>query len=280
MLAKGSGGYGLAWRVKSIFSLILPLVLGCGLFSGEVPPEDEEAWLKAAQLRMVEQQLRQRGITAERVLQAMATIPRHAFVPADLRLEAYNDAPLPIGQDQTISQPYIVALMTERLGLVGTETVLEIGTGSGYQAAVLSSLAKQVYSVEILPQLADTARQRLAKLGYENVTVIIGDGNLGWKDGAPYEAIIVTAAAPHIPVALLDQLAEGGRMVLPVEMADGQHLLQLRKVAGKIIEQDLGLVRFVPLVEGDEDVKRNKDRETSTLYFTRLEMTLESGSVS
>ena len=245
-------------HLKSIFGLILPVLLGCGLFSGEVPAEDEEAWLQAARLRMVEQQLRPRGIAAQRVLQAMATIPRHAFVPADLRLEAYNDTPLPIGQDQTISQPYIVALMTERLGLVGTETVLEIGTGSGYQAAVLSGLAKQVYSVEILPQLANTARQRLAKLGYDNVTVIVGDGNLGWKDGAPYEAIIVTAAAPHIPIALVNQLAEGGRMVLPAEKADGQHLLQLQKVAGKIIEQDLGLVRFVPLVGGDEDVKRKE----------------------
>lgn len=234
---------------------ILPLWFGCGLFAGEPSAENEEAWLEAARLEMVEQQLRRRGIADERVLDVMAAVPRHAFVPAELRLRAYEDNALPIGLDQTISQPYIVALMTEHLRLTGAETVLEVGTGSGYQAAVLSRLAKQVYTIEIIPQLAETARQHLAGLDYTNVTVIVGDGRQGWPKAAPYEAIIVTAVAPQIPSALLQQLAEGGHMVLPVELADGQHLLHLHKVDGEISQEDLGLVRFVPLVEGDGDRK-------------------------
>ena len=238
----------------ALLACILPLGFGCGLFANESAPENEEAWLKAARLQMVEQQLRMRGIADERVLHVMATLPRHAFVPSELRLQAYEDNALLIGLDQTISQPYIVALMTEHLRLRGTETVLEIGTGSGYQAAVLSRLAKQVYTIEIIPQLAGTARQSLAKLDYDNVIVIIGDGNKGWPEAAPYEAIIVTAVAPQIPPALLDQLAEGGHMVLPVALEDGQHLLHLHKINGKISREDLGVVRFVPLVEG-EDVK-------------------------
>jgi protein-L-isoaspartate(D-aspartate) O-methyltransferase len=138
--------------------------------------------------------------------------------------------------------------MTESLRLKGTETVLEIGTGSGYQAAVLSVLAQKVYSIEIIPELAETARGRLAALGYKNVEVIVGDGNLGWSQGGPYNAIIVTAAAPQIPPALIEQLAEGGRLVLPVEIGTEQHLQRLQKVDGKITQEDLGLVRFVPLV--------------------------------
>ncbi|MBI3301050.1 MAG: protein-L-isoaspartate(D-aspartate) O-methyltransferase [Deltaproteobacteria bacterium] len=200
---------------------------------------------------MVEQQLRQRGIRDERVLQTMATVPRHLFVPPTLRSRAYDDEPLPIGEGQTISQPYIVALMSENLLLTGAETVLEVGTGSGYQAAVLSRLAKRVYSIEILPRLAQTARSRLAALGYDNVTVIIGDGNQGWAPGSPYEAIMVTAAASRVPQALLDQLAEGGRLVLPVAAKDTQHLLRLRKTGGEITKEDLGLVQFVPLI-GEE----------------------------
>jgi len=199
---------------------------------------------------MVEQQLRQRGIRDERVLQAMATIPRHLFVPPALRSRAYDDGPLPIGAGQTISQPYIVALMSESLLLTGAETVLEVGTGSGYQAAVLSRLAKRVYSIEILPQLAKTARSRLTALGYDNVIVVVGDGNQGWAPGSPYDAIIVTAAAPQVPPALLDQLAEGGRLVLPVRVGEKQHLLRLRKAGGKVTQEDMGLVQFVPLIEG------------------------------
>lgn len=199
---------------------------------------------------MIEQQLRQRGIRDERVLQAMGAIPRHLFVPPELQDHAYDDGPLPIDKGQTISQPYMVALMSESLLLNGTETVLEIGTGSGYQAAVLSQLATQVYSVEIIPELAETAHQRLTALGYHNVTVIVGDGYQGWPQKGPYAAIMVTAAPPHIPQALIDQLAEGGRLVVPVGDDEEQQLLRLHKVGGVIIRENLGPVRFVPLVEG------------------------------
>jgi protein-L-isoaspartate(D-aspartate) O-methyltransferase len=212
--------------------------------------EDPEAGFTALRLQMVERQLRSRDIRDERVLQAMNTVPRHLFVPPALQSHSYEDGPLPIGEEQTISQPYIVAFMSESLLLTGTETVLEVGTGSGYQAAVLSHLAKKVYSIEIIPQLAESARERLHKLGYANVTVIVGDGNFGWPSAAPYEAIIVTAVAPRVPQALVDQLAEGGRLVLPVGVGDEQHLLRLRKVEGNVVQEDLGRVQFVPLVGG------------------------------
>lgn len=217
---------------------------------------DNERSLRSARLQMVEEQLRYRGIRDERVLQVMSEIPRHRFVPKALQFSAYDDGPLPIGEGQTISQPYIVALMSENLALKGTETVLEIGTGSGYQAAVLSRLAKQIYSIEIIPELAESARERLQALGVTNVKVIIGDGNEGWAEGGPYEAIIVTAVAPEIPPALLAQLADGGRMVLPVEKSEEQYLMRLQKRGGQILEEDLGPVRFVPLVGGTRESKK------------------------
>lgn len=229
--------------------LLLSVGFGCAVngMRSEVPQGD----FTALRVQMVEQQLRQRGIHDERVLQAMAAVPRHLFVPPSLRAYAYEDGPLPIGQEQTISQPYIVALMSQSLELSGHETVLEVGTGSGYQAAVLSSLAARVYSIEILPDLAETARERLRALGYTNVTVIVGDGNQGWPAGAPYDAIVVTAAAPRIPPALLEQLADGGRLVLPVVFHDGQRLLRLRKSGDLVTQEELGRVRFVPLVGGE-----------------------------
>ena len=236
----------------SLLLLIIAPWAGCGLSTNENDKREKEIRFQVARQQMVEGQLRRRDIRDERVLQAMATVPRHLFIPQARRSQAYDDGPLPIGQEQTISQPYIVALMTESLRLKGTETVLEIGTGSGYQAAVLSVLAKQVYSIEIIPELAEIARERLTALGYKNVEVIVRDGNKGWEAGGPYEAIIVTAAAPQIPQPLLDQLADGGRMVLPVEVGDGQHLLRLQKVAGRILRKDLGPVRFVPLVGGGQ----------------------------
>jgi protein-L-isoaspartate(D-aspartate) O-methyltransferase len=241
------------YRILGIFGLLLIGTIVCGNCRFSMNREDKsegEIHFHAARQQMVEGQLRQRNIRDERVLQAMATVPRHLFVPPKWRAQAYDDGPLPIGEEQTISQPYIVAVMTESLRLKGTETVLEIGTGSGYQAAVLSVLAKKVHSIEIIPELAETARKRLTALGYKNVEVIVGDGNLGWPQGSPYDAIIVTAAAPQIPPALIEQLAEGGRMVLPVEVGEEQHLLRLQKAEGKIIREDLGPVRFVPLVSG------------------------------
>lgn len=226
-------------------------LLGCSFSTDGSVGNAEESWFRTARLQMVEQQLRQRGIRDERVLHAMAMVPRHLFVPPALRARAYEDRPLPIGEGQTISQPYIVALMSESLLLTGTETVLEVGTGSGYQAAILSHLARRVYSIEILPRLATTARDRLTALGYDNVTVIVGDGNKGWEAGAPYQAIMVTAAAPHVPPALTEQLAEGGRLVLPVVLGQTQHLLRLRKTNGEMTREDLGPVLFVPLIGGE-----------------------------
>jgi protein-L-isoaspartate(D-aspartate) O-methyltransferase len=234
------------WRFFLLYVVFLSLSCGCPI--NGAGGEAQEGNFTALRVQMVEQQLRQRGIHDERVLQAMAEVPRHLFVPLSLRLHAYEDSPLPIGQEQTISQPYIVALMSQSLELTGTEVVLEVGTGSGYQAAVLSCLARRVYSIEILPELAGTAQSRLQALGYSNVTVIVGDGSQGWLAGAPYDAIIVTAAAQRIPPALLNQLAEGGRLVLPVELPDGQHLLRLRKWGGKVTREDLGMVQFVPLL--------------------------------
>jgi protein-L-isoaspartate(D-aspartate) O-methyltransferase len=238
-------------RHALLFFCIAIVSWACGFSTNGSGGEAEEAQFKVMRLQMVEEQLRQRSIDDERVLKVMETVPRHLFVPPSLRSRAYEDGPLPIGEEQTISQPYIVALMSEALVLTGTETVLEVGTGSGYQAAVLSRLAKQVYSIEILPRLAESARTRLATLGYDNVNVVVGDGNQGWPAGSPYDAIIVTAAAPRVPQALLDQLDNGGRLVLPVGTDKEQHLFRLRKTGNKVTQENLGPVRFVPLVGGE-----------------------------
>lgn len=189
-----------------------------------------------------------RGITDRGVLFAMEQVPRHRFVPRALRDEAYKDRPLPIGFEQTISQPYIVALMLELLDLGGRERVLEIGTGSGYQTALLGLLAADVYSVEIIPELAQSARRELESLGIDNAHVIVGDGNAGYPRARPYDAIIVAAGAPAVPQPLLDQLAEGGRLVIPVGTQQGHTLLRLRKQAGSIVSETFGPCLFVPLV--------------------------------
>jgi protein-L-isoaspartate(D-aspartate) O-methyltransferase len=188
----------------------------------------------------------------ERVLDALRRVPRHLFVPgASLEL-AYANRPLSIGHDQTISQPLIVAIMSEALRLEGTERVLEIGTGSGYQAAVLAVLAKQVYTIEIVPELGETARARLAGLGHANVQVRIGDGYLGWPEQAPFDAILVTAAPREVPAALLAQLADGGTLVAPVgRSSQTQRLHRYRKQGNRIALDDLGAVRFVPMVRAD-----------------------------
>jgi protein-L-isoaspartate(D-aspartate) O-methyltransferase len=197
---------------------------------------------------MIEDQLVRRGIQDPRVLDAMRTVPRERFVPTLLQPLAYADDALPIGHGQTISQPYVVALMTEALALQGDETVLEIGTGSGYQAALLSHLARQVYTIEVVEELAEAARQRFAELGYANIEVRIGDGSLGWPEYAPYEAIIVTAAAPNIPAPLLDQLADGGRLVIPIGRRWEQILVHLTRTGGQFHRLDLAPVAFVPLI--------------------------------
>jgi protein-L-isoaspartate(D-aspartate) O-methyltransferase len=197
---------------------------------------------------MVNEQIRRRGVDNRAVLSAIASVPRHLFVPPAARDAAHADAPLVIGYKQTISQPYIVALMTAALELVGDEKVLEVGTGSGYQAAILSRLARQVHTIEIVPNLAARAARLLSRLGCANVTVHIGDGSLGWPQAAPYDAIIVTAAAPSIPEPLIDELAEQGRLVIPVASSDGYQVLTLvRRFEGRLREHVLASVAFVPL---------------------------------
>ncbi|MGH9773837.1 MAG: protein-L-isoaspartate(D-aspartate) O-methyltransferase [Candidatus Acidiferrales bacterium] len=197
---------------------------------------------------MVEEQLRRRGIRDERVLRAMATVPRHEFVSAEMQFAAYGDQPLAIGLGQTISQPYMVAAMAAALELEGSERVLEVGAGSGYQAAVLALLAREVIAVEFHDALADAARERLARLGYRNVRIEAGDGTLGFAASAPYDAILVTAAAPAIPPPLVEQLAENGRLVIPVGASEQQELRRLRKRDGKISDDVLLDCRFVPLL--------------------------------
>jgi protein-L-isoaspartate(D-aspartate) O-methyltransferase len=212
-------------------------------------PVTDSAAFAAARAEMVDTQLRGRDIVDERVLAAMASVPRHAFVPAAVRDRAYTDQALPIGHGQTISQPYIVALMSQLLALRGGERVLEIGTGSGYQAAVLARLAGEVYSIEIDPELADRARATLAAVGERRVHVRAGDGSSGWPDAAPFDAVIVTAAAPRLPDALAGQLRDGGRVVAPLERepGDGEDLAVGIKRGDRIDWSEHGSVRFVPM---------------------------------
>ena len=209
-----------------------------------------------ARQRMVEIQIKRRGIHDERVLDAMRLVPRHEFVPEALRRSAYTDQPLPIGHNQTISQPYIVAYMTEALQLEPDERVLEIGTGSGYQAAVLSVIADSVFTIEIVEPLAKQAQKTLTRLGYQNVLCKVGDGYKGWVEKAPFDAIIITAAPPRIPEPLVEQLADGGRMVVPVGEWY-QELVLITKKDGELIKKQLLPVRFVPMT--GEIQKKKKD---------------------
>ncbi len=208
-------------------------------------PEREQFELERRQ--MIEYQLRDRGIQDERVLTAMSKVPRHQFVDSSWRNLAYSDRPLPIGHQQTISQPYIVAYMTEATEISTNAKVLEIGTGCGYQAAVLGEIAKKVYSIEIIPQLAARARQTLSQLGYENIEVKTGDGYQGWAEHAPYDAIIVTAAPKRIPQPLIDQLAINGKMVIPVGTWH-QEIFVLTKTQNGMVEERTLPVRFVPMI--------------------------------
>jgi protein-L-isoaspartate(D-aspartate) O-methyltransferase len=200
---------------------------------------------------MVKNQIEARGVSDQRVLEAMRKIERHKFVPGQHVASAYEDHPLPIGHGQTISQPYIVALMTELCELRGNEKVLEIGTGSGYQAAILSLLAAEVYSIEIVDPLAKSARQKLKELGYRNVEIRTGDGYQGWPEKAPFDVIMLTASPPKIPQALIDQLADGGVLIAP-EGDFSQELIKITKVKGKITKKTVTYVRFVPMVHGTE----------------------------
>jgi protein-L-isoaspartate(D-aspartate) O-methyltransferase len=202
--------------------------------------------------RMVEVQLRDRGITDQGVLDAMARVPRHEFAPERFRSQAYEDHPLPIGEDQTISQPFIVALMLQALVLKPTDRVLEVGTGSGYVTALLAELTGEVVSIERHAALADAARELLSQLGYDEPKVIVGDGSQGYPQRAPYNAILVSAAAAAVPPALIAQLAEGGRMILPVGSADTQQLQLIHKQDGQPQIQLRELCRFVPLISGSQ----------------------------
>jgi protein-L-isoaspartate(D-aspartate) O-methyltransferase len=217
------------------------------MLAGAITCAQADNW-HALRQNMVDVQIRARDVRSPAVLQAMTRVPRHLFVPESVRPYAYEDRPLPIGQGQTISQPYIVGYMTDVLQLAPEHNVLEIGTGSGYQAAVLAEMAKQVYSIEIVPELAERARRALTDTGYRNVDVRTGNGYLGWPDRAPFDRIIVTAAPPEIPKALVEQLAVGGIMVVPVG-TNYQEIVVINKSGGGTTETRTIGVRFVPMVQ-------------------------------
>jgi|TARA_Y100000296_G_C5121856_1_gene230818 protein-L-isoaspartate(D-aspartate) O-methyltransferase len=238
----------LKWKNNS-FYLQLTILLACVNVEGQ-PIENNTLFYQLLRQAMIEDQIIDRGVSDEKVIKAMADIPRHLFVKESLRDLAYADGPLPIGYNQTISQPYIVAYMTEILQPDTHHTVLEVGTGSGYQAAILSKLVHHVYSIEIITELGKEAADRLERLGYDNVTVRIGDGYKGWEKHAPFDRIIVTAAPEQIPEKLVEQLKPGGRMVLPVgETLLGQDMLVVKKdKTGQVTTQETIPVRFVPMI--------------------------------
>jgi protein-L-isoaspartate(D-aspartate) O-methyltransferase len=229
-------------RIAQFLILVAIAAAGCGQTAA--PASD----FTAERQRMVQQQLMPRGINDGRVLAAMAKVPREEFVPPDSREASYADGPLPIGYGQTISQPYIVAFMTEEVRPKPSDRVLEIGTGSGYQAAILAELVKEVYTVEIVEPLAKNAETTLQRLGYKNVHVKVGDGYRGWPEYAPFDAITVTCAPDHVPQQLTDQLKDGGRMIIPVGGRFAQELYLLEKRNGQLKESAVLPVRFVPMV--------------------------------
>jgi len=237
------------------FLLLNALLLDCGQpWNSFLPPDqsaprasnDDDAQRQARE-RMVREQIANRGVRDARVLAAMRKVPRHLFVPEEFQTSAYSDTPLPIGHKQTISQPYIVAFMSEAMELKPQDRVLEIGTGSGYQAAILAELVREVYSIEIVEPLGKESAARLKDLGYERVKLRIGDGYRGWPEAAPFDAIIVTAAPDHVPPALVEQLRVGGRLVLPVGSFT-QDLLRIRRKVKGVVRENLLPVRFVPMV--------------------------------
>jgi protein-L-isoaspartate(D-aspartate) O-methyltransferase len=211
-------------------------------------PDTQIDSLERQRLEMVGAQLRDRGISDTRVLDAMQRVPRHEFVAGEFRAQAYEDHPIPIGEGQTVSQPFMVALTLQAAAIQPSDVVLEIGTGSGYQSAILAELAREVYSVERIPALASSAQATLSRLGYSNLTVAVGDGSEGLPERAPFDVIVVSAAAPGIPPALLAQLAEQGRLIIPVGPAAAQELKRIRKQRGHPVVETLVGCRFVPLI--------------------------------
>lgn len=230
-------------RAIRLATLACLLLAACAATS--TPTQTAEDWA-ARRVRMVETQIRARDITDERVLAAMRKVPRHLFIPEERRAYAYEDHPVPIGLGQTISQPFIVAYMTDALKLSPTDKVLEIGTGSGYQAAILAELAREVHTIEIVPELAERARATLDSLGYKNVHVRYGNGYLGWPEAAPFDKIIVTAAPDEVPKALVDELAVGGTMIVPVGRVE-QMMTIIRKTTRGVVQQETIPVLFVPM---------------------------------
>lgn len=235
-------------RLKGFNILFIWFALGWAFLYGQI---GSDAWYRQQRQLMVAEQIAARGIQDSSVLRAMLKVERHKFVPAVYQRYAYGDFPLPIGYDQTISQPFIVAIMTELLQLQSRDRVLEIGTGSGYQAAILAEICQAVYSVEIIPALAEQAAKTLKELGYKNIQIKIGDGYEGWSEYAPFDGIIVTCAPTNIPRPLEEQLAEGGRMIIPVGSGSDQELVLLIKKRGKLQRRTVLPVRFVPMLKKD-----------------------------
>jgi len=233
-----------SWRV--MFRVLVVFGLLTAGWSNVRVTGAEETVFKQLREQMVERQIQERGVKDSRVLQAMLKVERHRFVPSNLLYNAYADFPLPIGEGQTISQPYIVALMTELLSPHSSDKVLEIGTGSGYQAAILAELVKEVYTIEIIKELGNKAEQLLKSLGYQNIRLRVGDGYRGWPEQAPFDGILVTAAPGHIPQPLLDQLKVGGRMIIPVGDSH-QELMRITKEEKGIKKETILPVRFVPM---------------------------------
>ncbi|NQV15184.1 protein-L-isoaspartate(D-aspartate) O-methyltransferase [bacterium] len=224
-------------------------VLAWSELDGELKQNASKSDFQARRKQMVEEQLKKRGIKDPIILESFLKVPRHRFVPLEHISLAYQDRPLPIGEGQTISQPYIVAFMTQVLDLSAADKILEIGTGSGYQAAILGELCDSVFTIEIVAPLGNRAKQLLGEMGYDNIKVKIGDGYQGWKEYAPFDAIIVTCAPTRIPKALKNQLREGGRMIIPVGSAYRQDLVLLRKIKNRLVEERVLPVLFVPMVD-------------------------------